>query len=73
MPTSKYRLNVSLPKDVREALTQVAKRDRVPMATKAADLLALALEIEEDEILGKLAAQRDTKDAKYLPLEEVWK
>lgn len=71
MPTSKYRLNVSLPKDVKDALTQIAKRDRVPLATKAADLLELALEIEEDEIFGKIAAEREATSTKHYTLNEV--
>lgn len=73
MPTPKYRLNVSLSKDVKDVLTQIAKRDRVPTATKAARLLELALEIEEDEILGKLAAERDASGGPYVSHEEAWK
>lgn len=73
MPTSKYRINVTLGSDTQEALTRTAKRDRVPTATKAARLLELALEIEEDEILEKIAAERDARGGPYLSHKEAWK
>ena len=73
MPTPKYRLNISLPKDVRKILTRIAKRDRVPTATKAARLIELALDIEEDAVLGQLAAERDASKGPYIPDEEAWK
>lgn len=53
-------------------LTKLARRDAVPRAAKAVELLRVAMELEEDIALSKLAELRDTKDAKFLTHEEVW-
>lgn len=73
MPTIKTRINVSLSDSVRDALIKLARRDRVPQATKAARLLELALEIEEDQIWDTLAKKRDIKNARYFSHEKAWK
>lgn len=39
MATSKKRINISVSDAVEEAVATLAKRDRVPQATKAAELL----------------------------------
>ena len=72
MPTTKTRINLSLSDDVRNALIKLARRDRVPQATKAARLLETALELEEDQVWDLLARQRDTKNARYLAHDRVW-
>lgn len=72
MPTQKKRINITLPDDVDEILTILAKRDKVPKATKAISLLQAALEYEEDRILNDIAEERDTKDAVFLSHEEFW-
>lgn len=73
MPTSKKRIYVTLPKDTEEALYSVAERDDVPPASKAAELIKLALEIYEDEALSGVASERDTPDATFVSHEEAWK
>lgn len=73
MPTIKTRINISLSNNVRDALTKLARRDRVPQATKAARLLEIALELEEDQIWDAIAKQRDTKTARYLSHNKAWK
>ena len=72
MPTIKKRINISVSKAVERALEQLAKRDQVPQATKAAHLLQLALELEEDQIWSKIAEERDTKDAHFVPHAKAW-
>lgn len=72
MPTTKRRLNVSLEPDLDQALTSLAKRDNVPQATKASSLLRIALEIEEDLILGSVAQKRDRKNTKFISHLEAW-
>jgi len=72
MINAKERINVSLPKSARIALKALAKRDAMPEATKAAYLLQLALEIEEDQIWDRIAEKRDTKKAKFLTHKEAW-
>lgn len=73
MSTTKRRLNISLEPDIDQALTSLAKRDKLPQATKASHLLRLALEIEEDLILGSIAQKRDRKDTKFISHLEAWK
>jgi len=72
MATTKKRINISLGKETEEALGRIAKRDQVPPATKAEELLRRALETEEDASLDALASERDTKNARYLSGDEVW-
>lgn len=72
MPTVKRRINVSLPQDVERALSKVARRDRVPEATKAARLIELALEIEEDRVWDIIASNRDRAGAKFLSHRKAW-
>ncbi len=73
MATKKKRINVSLPKKLYVFLQGIALRDEMPTATKAAELIGKALEIEEDEYFSKLAEERDTPDAEFVSHEEAWK
>lgn len=73
MPTTKKRLNITLSKEVEETLEKISKRDNVPEATKAAALLSIALEIEEDEYFEKIAKLRDTKRSTFVTHKNAWK
>ena len=73
MSTAKTRINLSLSDSVRDALTKLARRDRIPQATKATRLLEMALELEEDQIWDIIAKQRDVKNARYISHDKVWK
>lgn len=73
MSTAKTRINISLSDELREALAYLAHRDQVPEATKAARLLELALEIEEDQFWNEIAAKRDIKKARYISHKQAWK
>lgn len=73
MPITKTRINISVSNSVRDALVHLARRERIPRATKAAHLLEAALEIEEDQLWEERAQKRDTKGAVYLPHTNVWK
>lgn len=73
MSTTKSRINISLPDDARDALAKAARRDQMPEATKAARLLEIALEIEEDTYWEAIAAERDKPDGKFVPLSEAFK
>ncbi len=72
MSTAKSRINVSVPDDVKQALTRLAKRDQLPTATKAVRLIEMGLELEEDEVWDRIAASRDQKDAKLYTHTEVF-
>jgi len=73
MATIKKRVNISIPKSTENALAKLAKRDQVPQATKAAELLQLAIELEEDRFLDNIAARREKEGGGLLSHEEVWK
>lgn len=72
MTTTKKRINISIGKETEHNLLRLARRDQVPPATKAEELLRLALETEEDVVFATLAQSRDTKTAKYISHEEAW-
>ena len=72
MATTKKRVNISLSPDMEEVLTGLAKRDSVPEATKVVELLRVALEIEEDVVLGKMAEERFKSIGKTISHKEVW-
>lgn len=69
---TKKRINISPDLETSLAVIQAAKRDKVPVATKAAELLRSALELEEDLILGAEAGRREKQKGSYLSHEEVW-
>ncbi len=74
MPTTKNRLNITLPDDVERVLSALSKRDNMPRATKAAELLRLALEIEADIYFGEIAEERNkTKRSLFVSHEKAWK
>ncbi len=73
MATLKRRLNITLAPELDVAITRIAKRDNVPEATKAAELLAFAINLEEDIALETIASARDTKGSKLISHDAVWK
>lgn len=72
MATTKKRVNISISKAVEIALEKLAKRDEMPTASKAAELLRMAIETEEDKVLDSIASKRDTKNAKFISHEKAW-
>lgn len=72
MPTLKRRINITLPKTIDTVLTRVARRDGVPTATKAAELLQVALEMEEDVVWDKRASARDAAHARFVSHPAAW-
>lgn len=72
MPTTKPRLNITLSKEVDWALNKIAKQDRVPVATKAAELIHKALLIEEDSVWARLADERRKEKSKHYSHKQAW-
>jgi mRNA interferase RelE/StbE len=72
MSTTKSRLNISLPNDIKKALLSIAKRDQMPAATKALRLMEIGLELEEDDVWDKIASNRDRKDSVFRTHTEVF-
>ncbi|HXK31273.1 MAG TPA: hypothetical protein VJZ94_00775 [Candidatus Paceibacterota bacterium] len=73
MATTKTRINVSMSYEVEQSLIALAKRDQVPHATKAAELLRQALEIEEDRVLDSIAKERDQDRTKFVSHKTAWR
>jgi len=74
MSTTKPRINITVEPNIEVALKAIAKRDRVPVASKAAELLNFALEIEEDLVWGKVVLERMShKDIRWIPHDTLWK
>lgn len=73
MATTKPRLHISLSKAEEQFLAMLAKRDQMPRATKAAQLVRAAMEIEEDFALSKLAEERDVPGAPRMSHDAFWK
>jgi DNA-binding transcriptional regulator/RsmH inhibitor MraZ len=65
MSITKSRISISIPSEVKEALSSLAKRDQVSITTKAEHLLELGLAAEEDQFWDKIAARRDTNTASF--------
>ena len=72
MATSKRRLNITLPKDLSIFLKKIALRDDVPEATKARELLEMAMELEEDAYFSVIADRRARKSAGWMSHKEFW-
>jgi hypothetical protein len=73
MPTTKHRINITTTPASLIALRRAAQRDRMPIASKAAELIELALELEEDIALGALADLRMRKRKRFISHETAWK
>ncbi|MDO8561372.1 MAG: hypothetical protein Q7S05_00925 [bacterium] len=74
MTTTKDRINISVSRDTKKILTALAKRDEMPVASKAADLLEEALELEEDRALSAIADERlKNHKGRWFSHEEVWR
>ena len=72
MATTKQRINITTDSDVEKALRSAAKRDGIPVATKATELLALGLELEEDFALTSIAISRTISNKKLISHDEAW-
>jgi hypothetical protein len=70
--TTTKRLNISLSKEVEALVLTLAKRDRVPEATKVSELLLTSLALEEDKALSLLAESRLRIKGKKLSHTDVW-
>ena len=73
MPTLNRRLNITLPPELDWAISKIAKRDGVPDATKAVELLRNALLVEEDSVWARLAEERYKIKSKHISHKEAWK
>lgn len=73
MPSTKTRINLTVPTEVERDLQRIAKRDERSLATVALDLLRRALDIEEDGVLLDVVEKREKKRVAFVPHERAWK
>lgn len=73
MPTTNPRINITLEKTLASLLEQQAKLEHKSVASIAKELILEALERREDMALSAIAEIRDTKKAKRIKHEYVWK
>ncbi len=73
MPTKNPRVNITFAKETAKLLAQQAKQEQKSVSSLAKELILEALERREDMILSALAQVRDTKKAKRIKHEDVWK
>ena len=73
MPTSKQRLNLTLPKHLAVFLKKISLQDDVPQAAKAVQLLERAMEWEEGEFKKSFIDEmkRRTKEDKLISAKTV--
>ncbi|MEI8230625.1 MAG: hypothetical protein WCG83_05850 [Candidatus Peregrinibacteria bacterium] len=72
MPTKKRRLNITLNKDTALYLKQISIRDDIPEATKAAEMVEMAMAFEEDAFFSKRAEAIDKKTKRWISHEKFW-
>lgn len=74
MPTTKTRINITVPSRLEKEIGLLAKRDETSLSAKVLELIYTALEIEEDAVLLRIAEDREksAKPSDYLTHEEVW-
>ena len=72
MSTTKKRVNISLSSPMENILAKLAKRDDVPQATKAAELIRIAIELEEDQVFDTIASERDIEKVKFVSHKKAW-
>ena len=72
MTTTKKRVNVSLSAPLENLVAKLAKGNQVPQATKAAELIRIGVEIEEDEYFDIIASNRDKKGVKFVSHKKAW-
>ena len=72
MATTKRRLNITLSPEANSIISMIAKRDKVPEATKVSELLTISLALEEDRALSLLADRRMKDKGKKLTHSDIW-
>lgn len=69
---TKKRLNITLSESDRSFLETLSKKEKKPTATKARELLEMAIELHEDYQIEKLIKDRERNSAgKYIKFEDV--
>ena len=75
MPTSKQRLNLTLPKNIAVFLKKISLRDDMSRSAKALELIERGLEAEEGEFSEQFVREikRRSKNHKTISADTVFK
>ena len=73
MPTAKHRISLSPDDRMHHALARLAKRHNKAIASISLDLIARALELEEDAHFSRVADKRLAKKEKRISHSRAWK
>jgi predicted DNA-binding protein len=73
MTTLKKRIQVTLNSETEKIMSAISKRDKTPIGTKAAELIEIALEIEEDAYWSKMAEERLAQTKTFYTHEQMLK
>ena len=73
MPTKEPRLNVVLDRETRDALAALAAHREISLSAAAADLIADALDDQEDRYWSAEAEERRKDKISPLSHEQIWR
>jgi len=72
MQTMTQRVSVAFTPDISDILGRRSRSLKIPLEQTVRDLVAAAIEREEDEYFGRLAEERMKTDTQYFTHEEAW-
>ena len=73
MATKHSRLNITLDPEHMGLLADFAEREKKSLSSVAKDLIALALDLQEDRHFSHVAAKRDTSKTRWISHDDAWK
>ncbi|MFH1089020.1 MAG: hypothetical protein V1716_01185 [Candidatus Uhrbacteria bacterium] len=65
-----WTINLTVPTKLNKLLFQLAKRDQMSVSAKTLELVKKAIEVEEDEMLIKIAKKRLKNKRPLIPFEK---
>ena len=72
MPTAKKRINITVDREVYEALERLAAERNQPVAGVSLSLIEQALEYQEDVYFSRVADERLNQKQKRVPHSKAW-
>lgn len=72
MPTAKKRINISVGREVYQALERLAAERNQPVAGVSLSLIEQALEYQEDVYFSRVADERLNQKQKRVPHAKAW-
>lgn len=72
MPSTKTRINLTVPSGMERALHRIAKREEMSVSAVALDLIRRALDVDEDATLLSVAEAREHDGAAAISHKRAW-